>query len=246
MRERLGLTLLDGYAELALAVAAGVRPRTLFYCPALAAGEEQLALVGEATATGAEVVRLSPQLFVKVSYRESPDGFLAVVPAIGSSLDDLSLGDNPLLLVCEAVEKPGNLGAMVRTGEAAGLTAVISADGVTDWGNPNTIRASKGTVFTVPVASAESAAAQKWLAERSVTIVATTPGAEVRFTEVDFTSPTAIVVGAESSGLSDGWIKHARVCASIPMLGRVNSLNVATSAAIVAYEALRQRLPRHD
>lgn len=239
VRDRLGLTLLDGRDELALALAAGVRPRTLYLCPELATAPGDLA--GPVAAAGGEVIELSRMVFERVAYRQSPDGYLAVVPAVRAGLAGLTLPPNPLLLVCEAVEKPGNLGAMLRTADAAGLDAVISAGPVTDWGNPNTIRASKGTLFTVPVAAADSAAVLDWLTARQVQIVATTPAASVPFTEVDFRGPTAIVVGSETQGLSAGWLDRAHVRAGIPMSGAVNSLNVATSAALVAYEAIRQR-----
>jgi TrmH family RNA methyltransferase len=241
VREQLGLTLIEGYEELTLALGAGLRPRTLYYCPDLVADESQLRIVDRAAAQGVEVARLSRPVFEKVAYREGPDGFLAVAPAIVSSLADLSPGPSPLLLVCEAVEKPGNLGAMLRTADAAGLTAVIAADPVTDWGNPNVVRASKGTVFTAPVAAADSAATLRWLLDRSITIVATTPDTDLSFTDVDFTGPTAVAVGSEKYGLSESWLKQAHVRARIPMFGHVNSLNVATSAAIVVYEAVRQR-----
>jgi TrmH family RNA methyltransferase len=239
VRDRLGLTLLDGRDELALALDAGVRPRTLYFCPELAATSGDLS--GPVAAAGGEVIELSRLVFERVAYRQSPDGYLAVLPAVRTGLAELTLTANPLLLVCEAVEKPGNLGAMLRTADAAGLDAVISAGPVTDWGNPNTIRASKGTLFTVPVAAADSAQVLDWLAARPVRIVATTPAASVAYTDVDFRGPTAIVVGSETRGLSTAWLDRAHVRVNIPMVGAVNSLNVATSAALVAYEAIRQR-----
>jgi RNA methyltransferase, TrmH family len=150
-----------------------------------------------------------------------------------------------LLLVCERVEKPGNLGAMLRTADAAGLTALIAADPVTDWGNPNVIRASKGTVFSVPVASATAGDVLAWLADLALTVVAATPDADLLVTDADLTGPTAIVVGSETHGLPARWLAAADVRVRIPMFGRADSLNVATSAAIVAYEAVRQRLLTH-
>jgi TrmH family RNA methyltransferase len=163
------------------------------------------------------------------------------VPAVATDLAGLRLDPDPLLLVCEAVEKPGNLGAILRTADAAGAAAVLAADPITDWGNPNLVRASKGTVFAVPVASADTSQVLGWLRERGIAVVAATPHADVAYPDVDLTGPVAIVVGAEKEGLSQTWLRAADHRVRIPMAGRANSLNVATSAAILAYEAVRQR-----
>lgn len=238
-REVEGVTIIEGLAEVALALAAGVEPRQLFYCPALVGDPQTLLARVEASAT--QVLAVSEAAFAKASYRESPDGWLAVVNDPGRRLDDLSLSPQPLVLVCESVEKPGNLGAMVRTAEAAGMDAVIAASPVADWGNPNTVRASKGTVFVVPVASATTAEVISWLRARGLRIVVATPHGDQLFTDTDLTGPSAIVVGAEHAGVTSTWLKVADDAAKLPMRGHVNSLNVATSAAIAVYEALRQR-----
>lgn len=239
-REETGQTPVEGYEELALALDAGVRPVALYHCPDLyPAGQAEL--TERAAAAGAELVRLSRAAFEKVAYRESPDGWLAVVPAVTTDLAALRLPADPLVLVCEAVEKPGNLGAILRTADAAGVAAVVSADPVTDWGNPNLVRASKGTVFAVPVAAAGSTEVLAWLREHGVAVVAATPHTELAYTDADLTGPVAIVVGAEKHGLSEAWLDAARDRVTIPMYGRANSLNVATSAAVLTYEAVRQR-----
>jgi TrmH family RNA methyltransferase len=239
-RDRAGVTLVEGYEELDLALRAGVRPQTLYYCPALAR-DDDLDVLGRATGLGTGVFRLSRAAFDKVAYRESPDGWLCVVPSVETDLNDLVVGERPLFLVCESVEKPGNLGSILRTADAAGVTAVISAGPVTDWGNPNVIRASKGTIFSVPVASAESGVVRGWLTGHAVTTVATTPDTDTLFTDVDLTGPTALLVGSEKHGLSGPWLGQADVSVRIPMFGRVDSLNVAVSAALTTYEAVRQR-----
>ncbi len=241
LREDAGVTLVEGYEEIALAMSAGVTLVAIYYCPALAEPGEQ-ALADEAARQGTEVIRVSREVFGKVAYRESPDGWLAVAPAVGTELRDLRLGERPLVLICQGVEKPGNLGAIVRTADAAGVDAVIATDPVTDWGNPNVVRASKGTVFAVPVASATSQQAKAWLAEHGLAVVAAAPGADLLVTDADLTAPTAIAVGAEKHGLSREWLDLAAVRVKIPMFGRADSLNVTTSAAIVTYEAVRQRL----
>jgi RNA methyltransferase, TrmH family len=242
-RDDAGLTLVEGHEELVLALDAGVRPRTLYYSPALVR-PDQLGTVRRVAGLGAEVVRLSRQVFGKVAYRQSPDGWLAVVPAVAGDLEHLVLGERPLVLACEGIEKPGNLGAILRTADAAGVTAVIAAGPVTDWGNPNLVRASKGTVFSVPVASGGSAEVLGWLAERSLPVVATTPDTDTLVAEADLTGPVAIAVGSEHDGLSGPWLERAETRVKIPMFGRVDSLNVAASAAVVVYEAVRQRMRR--
>lgn len=240
VREAAGVILVEGRQELEFALAAGVRPLVLYWCPELV-GPDAPALTGQASRRGAEVISVSSQVFGKIAYRESPDGWLALVPPVPTELERLETGHRPLLLVCQGVEKPGNLGAMLRTADAAGATALIAADPVTDWGNPNVVRASKGTLFCVPVASAASHIVLSWLRAREVPVIAATPAGGLVLTDADLTGPAAIVVGSETAGLPDPWLSAADVRVRIPMFGRADSLNVATSAAILMYEAVRQR-----
>ncbi|MDX6297991.1 MAG: methyltransferase, TrmH family [Nocardioidaceae bacterium] len=240
-RDDEGVTVVDGYDEIRLALEAGVELRALYYSPSLVADRSRLGLVDALSARGVEVVRLGSTAFTRASYRESPDGWLAVVPNPARELSALALSERPLLLIAASIEKPGNLGAMLRTAEAAGLDAVIAAAAVTDWGNPNVIRASKGTVFAVPVAAATTHETIGWLRDNGLTIVAASPEAATVVSDVDLTGGVAVVVGAEHEGLSSAWRVAADHAVRIPMVGRVNSLNVATSAAVVLYEAARQR-----
>ena len=244
-REDAGLTLIEGYDELSLALDAGVVPRTVYHCPELMldAAVQQDVLV-RAQALGSDTQQLGRVAFEKVAYREGPDGFLAVVDSVVRTCADLSVGRAPLALLCQGVEKPGNLGAMLRTADAAGVEAVVAVDPVTDWSNPNLVRASKGTVFSVPVASAGTAEALDWLSEHGIALAATTPDTDLDYTDVDYTGPIAIAVGAEKYGLTDAILAAATYRIRIPMAGRANSLNVATSAAVVIYEAVRQRRRR--
>ncbi len=242
VREDEGRTVVDGYEELALALDAGIVPDSVLHCPELMLDPAtQEALVERARALGSTTVRLSRAAFEKVAYREGPDGFLAVVPVAGVRLDDLELPPDALVLVCEGLEKPGNLGAVLRTADAAGVAAVVAADPVTDWGNPNVVRASKGTVFTVPVAAASTEEVVRWLARHGIRLVATTPDARLAHTDVDYRGGVAIAVGTEKEGLTEAALRSAAECVRIPMAGRVNSLNAATAAAVVVYEAVRQR-----
>ncbi|QDO87263.1 RNA methyltransferase [Ornithinimicrobium ciconiae] len=245
VREAEGRTLIEGFEELDLALGAGVVPRVVFYCPDLMADPDaQARVVHDVAGRGAKVVRLGRAAFEKVAYREGPDGFLAVVDTVTRNISDLEVPDDALVLLCEHVEKPGNLGAMLRTADAAGVHAVIAADPVTDWGNPNLVRASKGTVFSVPVVSDSTGAALSYLAARGIALVAATPDTDVEYTDIDYTGPVALAVGAEKTGLSDQVLHAATHRVRIPMVGQANSLNVSTSAAIITYEAVRQRRAR--
>jgi TrmH family RNA methyltransferase len=250
VRDAEGVTLVEGHEELALALAAGVAPRALYVCPELyspsgyagsqAIGRQQ-DLVTAARSAGAEVVAVSRAVFEKVSLREGPDGLLGVLPRIDRGLAELTLPADPLLLIAEGVEKPGNLGAMLRTADAAGADAVLAADPVTDWGNPNVVRASKGTVFAVPVASAGSEELIAWCRQRGIRLVVTTPETPVRHTDISYAGPTALIVGAEKLGASPAMLAAADETVRIPMRGKTNSLNVAAAAAVVLFEVVRQR-----
>jgi TrmH family RNA methyltransferase len=240
-RQLAGVTLVDGYEELLCALAAGITIRSLYYCQELMGGEDQLTKLQDLISSGVEVHELTREVFEKAAYREGPDGWLAVVPSVATEIDKLPVKPNALILVCEAVEKPGNLGAMLRTADAAGVDAVIAVDSVTDWSNPNIVRASKGAVFTVPVADASRDELLAWLSKHRVTAIASTPDTTTEFTAVDMTGPVALLVGAEKPGLSAFWLSRSDIKVRIPMAGKVNSLNVATSAALLLYEAVRQR-----
>ncbi len=190
----------------------------------------------------------SEEIFTKISYRDNPDGVLAVGPLVGKTLKELHLPDSPLILVAEGVEKPGNLGALLRTADGAGADAVIVADPATDLNNPNVIRNSIGTLFYLPVAEASSEEAISFLEEKGIRILSAVPDAETLYTDCDLTGPLAIVVGAEDQGLSDVWLARRspgeggkNPAVKIPMLGKNDSLNVSVSAAVLLYEAVRQR-----
>ncbi|GAA2166271.1 RNA methyltransferase [Pedococcus bigeumensis] len=241
-REETGRTLIEGFEELTLALGAGVLPEALYYCPELMLDPaSQEGVVDDVRREGVETVQVSRTAFERAAYREGPDGFIAVVPSVLRSCSELTVGPRALTVLCQGVEKPGNLGAMLRTADAAGAEAVVAADPVTDWGNPNLVRASKGTVFSVPVASDSTAETLAWLDAHGIALVATTPDTDLLHTDVDYTGPVAIAVGAEKYGLTDEVLAHAAYRVRIPMVGKANSLNVATSAAIVIYEAVRQR-----
>lgn len=240
-REQAGVIIIDGFEELQCALASGVAVQHLYVCPELMNGGEQAGRLKQLLEAGTPVTEFSRDVFEKVAYREGADGWLAVVPRLKADLATLTLPEKPLLLVCESVEKPGNIGAMLRSADAAGAHAVISVASVTDWGNPNVIRASKGAVFAMPVADATQDDLYAWLKDHNIAIIAATPDTDTPFTEPDLSAGVALFVGSEKYGLSDFWLKQADVQVRIPMAGKVNSLNVATSGALLLYEAVRQR-----
>ncbi len=247
-----GLMLVEGFDPLSLALDCGARPQTVFICPELfkpaRSPNAHDNLQWRVRDTGAEVIETTRPVFEKMAYRDGPDGWLAVIARPDFSLGRLTQARSraPLYLVVEAVEKPGNLGAMLRTCDAAGVDAFLFCDPKADLTNPNVVRASQGALFSVPVAQCASAEAMAWLRERGIRIVATTPNPlrgqlPMSYTRFDFTQPCAIAVGEEKYGLSKFWLDQADAAVRIPMFGRINSLNVATSAALLIYEAIKQR-----
>ncbi len=231
----------EGYEELSLALASGAKPAALYFCPAFFRTPDAQRLLEQIEHSGADLIEVNERIFEKIAYREGPDGWLAVFPTFNTSLQSLRLGSHPFVVIAEAVEKPGNLGAMLRTADAAGVDALIAAAPLTDWGNPNIVRSSKGAVFTVPVATADNAETIAWLREHQIQIVAATPQAEMVYTDADLRGRVAIAVGTEKTGLSPAWLGEADVQVRIPMVGKVNSLNVATATALLIYEVVRQR-----
>ena len=230
-----GLMLVEGYDEIQLALSAGHKPRTLLSAPELVSREIDVAQADT------ERITVTRAVFEKICYRENPDGWLAVFPVPQDSLDGLKLSDSPLLIVAESVEKPGNLGAILRTADAAHVDALLVCDPRVDPWNPNVVRASRGAVFSVPVIECDNAAALERLRRAGIQILAATPSADVVYSDIDLRRPIAIAVGTEDVGLTDFWMSQADLKVRIPMTGRVNSLNVSVSTALIVYEAVRQR-----
>lgn len=190
----------------------------------------------------ARIVHVSKEVYAKVAYREGTEGVIAEVRWKERSLADLlPKGHAPLIMVLESVEKPGNLGAVLRSADAAGADGVILCNPLTDLFNPNLIRASIGAVFTVPVVACTSDEAIAWLKENDIRILTAQLQDSAPYYDVDMTCGTALVMGTEATGLTDAWRQAADAHILIPMLGRLDSLNVSVSAAILLYEAVRQR-----
>jgi RNA methyltransferase, TrmH family len=240
-RDEAGVFLVEGYREILRALEKGVRLQELYFSPDWFLGANEPALIAQAEAAGAKLCELTKEAFAKVAYRERPDGLVAVAPQWRRTLEDLVLPAQPFVLVVEAIEKPGNLGTILRSADAAGCHAVIVCDPVTDIFNPNVVRASTGVLFSVPLVVAESAPVHAWLQARGIRSVATTPAAESIYSEVELRGPLAIVMGSEQYGLSEFWLKHADLPVRIPMAGQADSLNVAMATIITLFEAVRQR-----
>lgn len=232
-RERQGLFIIEGDREIGLARQGEVEIESLMYCRDYAKRE----LAGDYK----NIVEVSKKVFAKISYRENPDGFLAVAKIKELKLEKMRLSANPLIVALEAVEKPGNLGAILRTADASGADAVIINDSKTDLYNPNVIRASQGAVFTVAVIVSSIPQTVKFCQKNNIKILAAAPGAAKEYLEVDYQQGCAIILGAEDKGLSKDWLAAADEKIKIKMRGQIDSLNVSVSAAVILFEALRQR-----
>jgi TrmH family RNA methyltransferase len=245
-RKEAGLFVVEGRRELGHCLDAGFRPRTLFVCPEIIPPEELQPLLDKAEALNPDciLVEIPAELYRKVAYREGTEGILAEAEQRERTLDSLELSDNPLIVVLESVEKPGNLGAVLRSADAAGADAVILCDPLTDLYNPNLIRASLGGIFTCQVAAAAGPDVIAWLKARGIRILTAQLQDSEWYYATEMTGPTALVMGTESTGLTDPWRRAAHAHIRIPMLGRLDSLNVSVSAAILLFEAVRQRQRR--
>jgi TrmH family RNA methyltransferase len=240
-REKQGRILIDGARELARAVGAGVRMLEVFVCEPLCTSEESQRLWGRLPDCGGEVIQVTAPVFQKLSFGHRAEGFLGVAEMPRPTLADLRLPQRPVVAVLEGVEKPGNVGAVLRSADAAGVSALIVADARTDLYNPNAIRASLGTIFTMRVCAATAAETVDWLRQHHLAIYAARVDASLPYTQLDYRGPTAIVLGSEAEGLSAAWSAGDITPVRLPMLGVADSLNVSATAAVLFYEALRQR-----
>jgi len=236
-----GLTLVDGARELRRALDASIEVVEAFIVESRLAGPDARAALDGLATSGADVVPVSDAALARLAFGDRNEGLVAVIRLAARALDDLTLGPDPLIAVIEDVEKPGNVGAVLRSADGAGAGAVIAAAAGTDLANPNVIRASAGTVFSVPTAAAEPAAVIEWLRNHGIRIVAARVDGATPYTEVDLTGPLAIALGSEADGLSAAWYAPDIEGIRLPMHGVADSLNVSVSAAILLYEARRQR-----
>ena len=241
-RERQSRCLIEGLREISHALTAGLEITHLYYCSDFFPSDLHATFIAEhKNADKFQVIGMSPDAFTKASHREGPDGLIAIAMQQGNVLTDLLLDETPLLLVLEGIEKPGNLGAILRSADGAGVDAVILVDCVLDLYNPNAIRSSQGLLFALPIVSTDRDTLTNWLDVKNIVGCATTPGSKKLHWEVDYKQGLALYMGSESDGLSDYWLEKATHKIRIPMAGQADSLNVAAAAAVCLYEARRQR-----
>ena len=237
-RKKQGLFVVEGERELLLALEGGYNVEMLFTCTQL----KPLAVeVVQKLSEVSKLYDLSKPVFDKLAYRENSDGLIAIVKAKPNGLENVKLSDNPFIIVLEAVEKPGNLGAIMRTADAAQVDAVVVCDPLCDMYNPNVIRSSVGCLFTTQIAIATSEEVLVWLRKNGVASYAAELQASQWYHETDMCKACAVVMGTEADGLTDFWLKNADARIKIPMRGKIDSLNVSVSTAVLTFEAMRQR-----
>ena len=240
-REQNGLTVVEGVRETQCAYAAGIKFKEVYVCRGLFAKGQEKTLAHILSNKAVRVEETDRKVFEKISYGDRQEGVLAVCAPPPADLSRIEVKSPALLVVVERAEKPGNLGAILRTCDAAGVDGLLVCDGQTDIYNPNVIRASLGTVFSVPVAQVTNEKALTFLKQNKISVCAATPAAETVYSDVDLKRSVAIAVGSEEEGLSAFWFKNADAKVKIPMRGKADSLNLSVSTAVLVFEALRQR-----
>jgi TrmH family RNA methyltransferase len=240
-RDTTGLFLIEGYREISRALTGNVTFDQLFYCEEMFLGSNEHSLLATCSAKNTCLIKTPPHVFQKLSYRDRPDGLLGVAQKMNRSLSTITVKKNPLIVIAEAIEKPGNLGTIIRSSDASGVDLVIVANGCTDIYNPNVVRASVGTLFTIPIVETSNEEAFLFCQRHSIDLLAATPEGDAIYTDVSMTGPLGIVVGTEQLGLTSFWKKACRYNVRIPMLGVADSLNVAMATTLFLFEAIRQR-----
>lgn len=235
-RKQTGTFLIEGVREISLAVKGRYEIQTILFYPEICSETEARKL-----AQSAELIEINKEVFQKLSYRDTTEGVLAVAKSKSLQLSDLKLSNTPLILVAEAPEKPGNIGALLRTADAANLDAVIIANPKSDLYNPNIVRSSVGCLFTNQIATASTSEIIAFLKEKNINFYCATLQNSTSYHTQDYTQPTALVVGTEATGLTQEWRDAATQNIIIPMQGEIDSMNVSVAAAILIFEAKRQR-----
>ncbi len=238
-RREQGLFLIEGARELSLALSAGYVIESVFFCSSLFSKTDYPEVLN--TIADSKIFEVSEAVFQKVAYREGSDGLLVLARPKPHALSDLKLSGTPFVIVLESVEKPGNLGAILRTADAAQADAVIICDPATDLYNPNVVRSSVGCLFTVPTAICSSEEALSYFEQKGIKTFAAELQASQWYQDTDFTAPSAVIMGTEADGLTPFWLDNANKRIKIPMRGKIDSLNVSVSTAVITFEAMRQR-----
>lgn len=240
-RKEQHLFVIEGARELTLALQSGYRPEAVYVCREMFEKTKYPDLLDSLHIPANLIFDISLPVFAKIAYRENSDGIVALATPKKHGLADLKLSTNPFLIILESVEKPGNLGAILRTADAAAVDGVIVCDPQTDLYNPNVIRSSVGGIFTVQTAVCSSQEAYDWLQDHNIHSFAAELQAAIFYQQTDFSQPSAVVMGTEADGLSEFWLNKATKRIKIPMRGKIDSLNVSVSTAVLTFEAMRQR-----
>jgi TrmH family RNA methyltransferase len=239
-RKKQNLIVVEGTKELELALKSGNRIESVYFCPAISGKTESSRIILDSIDESKQT-EITESVYEKIAYRASSCGIIAIIEPVQIKLREIKLSSNPFIIILESVEKPGNLGAILRTADAAKADAVIVCDTQTDIFNPNVIRSSIGCVFSQQIALAGTDDVLLWLKENKIVSYATSLSAVKFYHEADLRLPCAVVMGTESTGLTDKWTKGCDAMIKIPMRGKIDSLNVSNSTAIIAFEAMRQR-----
>lgn len=240
-RKKVGLFVIEGVREIEIAVKNDFEIDQLLVCFDLFDADKLTNFKKKISTTATELIEISKEVYQKIAYRESTEGIIAVAKVKNHSLNDLDLPENPLIVVLESLEKPGNIGAILRTADAANIDAVLIADPKTDLYNPNIVRSSVGALFTNKISVASSAEIITFLKDNNIAIFSAILQEAVSYYSVDFKQGSAIVMGTEATGLSENWRNESTANVIIPMQGQIDSMNVSVAAAVLIFEAKRQR-----
>ncbi|HBM16176.1 MAG TPA: RNA methyltransferase [Lentisphaeria bacterium] len=245
-RDKLGKTFLEGYRLISRAFDAKFPIEECYFCPEQFLGSNENSLLNALSENGVKLIKVNPSILTKMAYRDRPEGLIAVSKIKKHYLHSVEAKKNGLYLVLESIEKPGNLGSIMRAADASGVDGILICDKRTDIYNPNVLTASTGAIFYVPFAECSSEEALEWLTKNKIQTLATTPHTDKSYDKINLTESIAIVVGTEQVGLTDFWMNNSTIKTLIPMNGKIDSLNVAIATSVILFEAARQRRLAHS
>ena len=240
-RRKNNLFIIEGCREISLALTTNISIKELYICKGFFKDRKEKEIIALSKIKNSNIYEVSPKVYEKIAYGNRHEGLIAVAQQPKYKLKDIQLASNPFLVIVERIEKPGNLGAILRTIDASGFDGLIAVDSLTDVYNHNVVRSSIGTIFTKPIVTTSSQELLEWLQKNKITIICADPIGSMFYASIDLKKPIALILGSEEKGVSNFWKKQAKIMASIPMKGKADSLNVSVTAAVFIFEALRQR-----